>query len=97
MKVVAESNWRWMLFVDGDSYILSIICGSVGLSTIEISLSANEAADYVSSGGAPIERLAEDVCRHPKKNRSRRVLGFSQSQAAKVAAEEWRVSHAQKP
>lgn len=97
MQVVAESNWNWMLFKDEERYILSVLCGSVGMYTREIVLSDQELADYQTSGEKALERLARDICSFQSKYESRQVPDFNLNEEATLAAKHWRATHAQRP
>ncbi len=97
MKAVAEINWNWMLFKDEEKYILSVLCGSVGMYTREIVLSDQEFADYQTSGEKALERLARDICHFQSQYESRQVPDFHLNEEAKLAAKEWRAAHAQRP
>ncbi len=97
MEVVAESNWRWMLFSTGDNYILSVLCGSVGLYTRDVELTTNELSEYATSGDKAIENLAVEISRNPSMFESRHIPSFATNEEARRAAKEWRESHGQRP
>ncbi len=97
MKVLAESNWNWMLYQDSDSYILSVLCGSIGMFTLELILSAEEVSDYLERSDKAIDKLARAVCSNPEAYQSRQIPDFHLNRSAKSAASEWRSKHAQKP
>lgn len=93
IKVVAEASWCWMLFQDNEDFILSVLCGSVGIYTRDILLSEAEVASYHQDGITAIEKLAEQVRNHPEAYQPRHLQDFHNNQAAKNAAKEWRNNH----
>lgn len=97
MKVLSESNWNWMLYKSDESFILSVLCGSVGMFTREIVLSIDEVSEYLEHSDKAIEKVAQSVRSNPEKYQSRQIPDFHLNEAAKSAASEWRSKHAQKP
>jgi len=67
-EVLADLTWDWTLFRAPDgSLLLSVVCGSVGLYEVEVTLDDVQAADYERNGRQSIESLAAAVREHPAK------------------------------
>lgn len=62
MKEIAKEAWNYTFSEQqsGD-YILSVVCGGVGLYDFVIRLTAAQVADYKREGIPYISRLAEQV------------------------------------
>jgi hypothetical protein len=93
IKVIAEEGWSWMLFQDDQRYILSVVCGSVALYSIDMLLSEMEATAYHQEGRAAIKKLAEKIRNNPEAYRLRHLTDFHTNAAAGIAAKEWRDNH----
>lgn len=79
MKQIAQSSWSWTLFQDGNSYVLSTLCGSVAYFTTDIQLSQDEAANFSQAGSAYLDQLANEIRSHPHVYRPRHIPGFNGS------------------
>ena len=76
MKQIAQSSWSWTLFQEGNSYVLSVLCGSVAYFTTDIQLSQDEVANFSQAGNAYLDQLADEIRSHPHVYRSRHIPGF---------------------
>jgi len=96
MKVIAEEPWAWMLFrnYDGALY-LTAICGTVGLHSVDLRLTENEAADFADAGKSFVEALAGDVSHQPSKYRERHIAHFTDLPGIKEAILNWRSQRAE--
>lgn len=90
VKVIAESNWHWLLYQENDEYTLSVLCGTVGVYSIEILLSRQEVQTFQNKGIPAIEILARSVTNSPESFSSRRLTDFHSNINAKIAVSEWR-------
>ncbi len=97
MHLLAERNWSWMLFEDEGIFILSVICGSVGIYTLEIQLSANELAEYRAKGEKFLDVIARDISYAQSKYTARQIVNFHSNPAVQIAVDLWRAAARQKP
>ena len=97
MRVIEESNWSWILYQDEDAYFLSVLCGGVAMYTIDIQLSSREALQYERNGHAYVKDLAKSLRQSPTKHSERHLQLFGEDEGAKLAVQQWRAQHAQKP
>jgi hypothetical protein len=88
MEVVAKERMSWMLFRSNDEYFLSILCGTVGIYEMAISLNKVETQSFKNEGEQFISRLAQSVRNAPGSFTNR------QCAKAKSAIEAWSSSHA---
>ena len=84
MNLVAERNWSWMLFEDEGIFILSVICGGVGIYTREIQLSANELAEYRAKGEKFLDVIARDISYAQSKYTARQIVNFTATQLSRL-------------
>lgn len=90
MKVVAEEPWAWMLFSDeGGALFLAVMCGSVGLYSVDFPLTDEEAASFSVTGRSALEALAHDVLCQPSKYRERHIANFTDLPGIKEAVSAW--------
>jgi len=71
---------------------LSVICGTVGMFTIEIQLTNSEASSYESAGKPYIEQLASSIRAKPDYFTPRKVANFRAKVNVTEALSEWRSS-----
>ncbi|MGE4073404.1 MAG: hypothetical protein AB7E72_19715 [Lysobacterales bacterium] len=89
MKVLAESAWSWMLLADGDSRILSVLCGTIGLFELVILLSPSECpADSIDRQA--LDALAARISYSPESYLDRHRPELLDSESARAAIETWR-------
>lgn len=77
MKPISQEAWSWTLYKDADSLILSVLCGSVGLYSVEFPLTPEEAARFDSDGKVFIAALAEAVRMSPDLYAQRRLRNLA--------------------
>lgn len=65
MKEVIKKNWEYTLFEVEDKMILSVLCGSVALFTVNIKLNESEKESFEKFGESYIDDLAEKVRTDP--------------------------------
>jgi hypothetical protein len=91
MKVVAEEPWAWMLFSnEGGALFLTVMCGSVGLYSVDFPLTEDEAASFFATGRSALEALARDVSYQPSKYQGRHIANFIDLPGIKGAVSGWR-------
>jgi hypothetical protein len=96
MKVVAEEPWAWMLFSNEDGALfLTVMCGSVGLYSVDFLLTDNEAARFSATGRSALEALARDVSYQPSKYEGRHIANFTDLPGRKEAVSSWRSQRAE--
>lgn len=66
MKKILEKPWTYILYLDNDKYILSVVCGSVAMFEINLVLDDVENAGYREQGEVYISQLAAAVRDAPK-------------------------------
>ena len=97
MKVLAEESWSWMLLEHDGDLIMSVVCGSVGLYTIEFVLSNDEQSAYQQLGLPHLNQMARSVSWQPESFLHRQLKGFSELPDLKEAVANWRAQHAVAP
>ena len=76
IRPVLEVAWDFTLFRHHDDLFIEVVCGSVGLSTMAIQLSAAEVSDYETRGTDAIVALKDRIARCPKAYSDRHIGGF---------------------
>ena len=61
MEQIDSERWSWCLYQHKEDFILSVVCGSVGIYTQEILLTKSEAALFNSQGVQIIKELVDQV------------------------------------
>ncbi len=74
MKVLQEENWFYILEHDEktDEYFLEAVCGTVGIFTITIKLTAEEIAAFHKNSES-VRMLAQSIVHAPRDFLHRRV------------------------
>ncbi|HEY5761510.1 MAG TPA: hypothetical protein VIU34_37070 [Steroidobacter sp.] len=89
MKVIAEETWSWMLLNKGDDFLLSVLCGSVGLFELHIRLNEAEKSQYLLHDVSYISNLAEEVRLHPAAFSPRHIASFDDLPGVSEATQAW--------
>lgn len=92
MVVIGEEHMSWLLFQNLDEMYLSVVCGTVGIFTVDIQLTQSEVLGYKSAGNSYIEQLASSVRGKPEFFRSRQEPNFRTKFNITQALSEWRNS-----
>jgi hypothetical protein len=79
-----------MLFQEGESLFLSVLCGGVAQFTVDILLTEAERARYQVEGRATISGIASAVCQSPGAFDFRRLVQFENMAGVEQATREWR-------
>jgi hypothetical protein len=62
MKEIAKEPWNYVFSEDASGhYILTVVCGGVGVYEVTIRLNASQSESYKSDGLAYVAGLAEQV------------------------------------
>lgn len=67
-ELIADSTWSWSLYrLEDGSLVLSVVCGTVGIYEIDVTLGPETTAAYNRDGLDVIEKLAAEVRYSPHK------------------------------
>ena len=58
---ILNKDWTYKLYEVNGNYLLSVICGSVGLFDRNIVLNSDMTLDYKNNGIAVIDKMAEKI------------------------------------
>lgn len=92
MVVLDEEHMSWLLFQDTNGMYLSVVCGTVGVFTVEIQLTNSEVSGYKSAGKLYIEQLASSIRSKPDHFAPRKIAYFRAKFNINEALSEWRNS-----
>ena len=73
MKEIIKKDWNYSFFEKDSGFILSVICGSVGLFEVNIQLNEEELKQYKIEGAAYIENLARAIQYSPSTYAERNI------------------------
>ena len=73
LNEVASSNWKYILYRYNDDFVLSVLCGTVGVFDVNIELDKEEKAKYLSEGIDFINNLSYKVSGSPTSYSDRRI------------------------
>ena len=90
MKVIDQIAWSWTLYEYDGEYMLSVICGSVGLFSRDIILNIEETDNYLKNGIDEIIKLAKVITYRPQYYKTRHIIAFHEDLAVKNANLMWR-------
>ena len=90
MEVVAQGSWSWTLVRQADRYFLEVLCGTVGLYTIQIELGRSEVNRYLAEGLASIDELAREIVQAPESRSSIEAKAIFEAPEAAEAIPCWR-------
>ncbi|ACA84333.1 conserved hypothetical protein [Shewanella woodyi ATCC 51908] len=92
MVVLDEEHMSWILFQNTNDMYLSVVCGTVGMFTVEIQLTNSEATSYKLTGKSYIDQFASSICAKPDYFTPRKVANFKTKFNVTEALSEWRNS-----
>ncbi|KKD59670.1 hypothetical protein RN22_14585 [Grimontia sp. AD028] len=90
MVVLDEENMSWLLFSNANDMYLSVVCGTIGVFTVEIQLTDSEISSYKSMGRSYIYQLANSIRYKPDYFMPRKVADFGNKFKVAEALSEWR-------
>ena len=90
MVVLDEEHMSWLLFQNTNDMYLSVVCGTVGMFTVEIQLTNLEASSYKSTGKSYIDQLASSIRAKPDYFTPRIVANFRTKFNVTEALSKWR-------
>lgn len=76
MQVLESSPWDWMLFRSEGKLFFTVLCGSVGVYSLDVQLSESEVADYGSRNREALESLAKMIRMNPESYSDRHIKDF---------------------
>ena len=88
--VLDEEHMSWLLFQNTNDMYLSVVCGTVGMFTVEIQLTNLEASSYKSTGKSYIDQLASSIRAKPDYFTPRIVANFRTKFNVTEALSKWR-------
>ncbi len=66
MNEIIKKQWNYRLFKNSsDEYVLSVLCGTIGLYEVEVKLSPQQIQDYEDKGEKVIDELAQEIRNNP--------------------------------
>ena len=74
MKELVKKNWKYILYEDKGSLLLSVVCGTVALFDRNIRLNESEQKCYQQNGVAYLDKLASDISYSPEKYQDRHIV-----------------------
>jgi hypothetical protein len=73
-RIFSNADLEYDFFQETDgSFLISVLCGSIGLYDAKIRLNADEARDYQEEGSAFLDRFALSIRKEESKYQSRFV------------------------
>lgn len=75
MIKLAEKRWTYTLYKSDESYILSVVCGGVGLFELNMPLSNEDGVKALADEGF-LERMAAEIANDPTKYSGRSISLF---------------------
>ncbi len=73
MKEIIRLQWTYILYEQNDRFLLSVVCGTVGIFETNIWLNETETEKYRKSGKEFIDGLAEQIRNAPSNYTDRHV------------------------
>ena len=73
-EILRNSSKMYVLFEGDQTYVLSVMCGGIGLYEAQVHLNSEETAKFDTEGDDYIESLALDIAKHTSKYQDRFVL-----------------------
>ena len=65
MKQLLKKQWEYVLYQNGQDFILSVVCGTVVLFDIKVILTKSEIEEYKQDGEVSIGQLADKIRNNP--------------------------------
>ena len=79
MKEIVKKPWEYSFYENENSYIISVVCGSVAIFEITILLNQDEKQEYVLKGLSYLDELAKKIQFSPKLYSDRNIENFTMS------------------
>lgn len=76
MQVLDSSPWDWMLFRNDGNLYFTVLCGSVGVYSVDIQLSESEVSDYANRDREALASLATKIRMSPENYCDRHIKDF---------------------
>ncbi len=66
MNELLKKQWNYRLFKNSsDEYVLSVLCGTIGLYEVDVKLTSKQIEDYETYGEKIIDELAQKIRNNP--------------------------------
>ena len=67
MNELANKRWNYRLWINAyNQYVMSVLCGTVGLYEVEVKLTESQIGDYEARGENMLDELAEVIRNNPE-------------------------------
>lgn len=76
MNALINKSWQYTLYEEGEKLLLSVVCGTVGVFTVNIELSETEKQAYLEKGERYIDELASEITYNPESFMPRNIADF---------------------
>lgn len=70
---IIDIPWNYTLYIENGKYLLSVLCGTVGMFEITVVLNKVEKQEFEKSGKEFIENMAFEIRDNPEKWRDRDI------------------------
>lgn len=68
MREILRKQWTYILYkTESNKYILSVVCGTVGLFDIDVELSSDQVQKFENQGESFIDEVAAEIRYNPSK------------------------------
>jgi len=61
MEIILNKRWNYQFIKDNGKYILSVMCGTVGLFEVDVELNKHQIANYKRNGIDFIEKCVKEI------------------------------------
>jgi hypothetical protein len=65
MEIILNKRWNYQFIKDNGKYILSVMCGTVGLFEVDVELNKHQIANYKRNGIDFIEKCVKEIRANP--------------------------------
>ncbi len=62
-----KKPWEYTFTKETSGYLLSVVCGSVGLYEVEVTLNEEQLSKYNATGEAYLDELASQIRKNPER------------------------------
>jgi len=97
MEQIDSERWSWCLYQHKEDYILSVVCGSVGIYSQEILLTKSEVVLFNSNGVQVIKELVEQVRSTTNTHRVLKNIDLQNIENVEAVISEYKASALIKP
>ena len=65
MEIILNKRWNYQFIKDNGKYILSVMCGTVGLFEVDVELNKHQITNYKRNGIDFIEKCVKEIRANP--------------------------------